>query len=99
MKRRLAARPVTSRIRAGRRFCRQNPVSTPGETYRATMQVQTPEHGPATLIIPRQGSRTWLMLDGSIRTTAVLTGQLVSELTSKLHTSAHPRITNAPAPH
>lgn len=66
-------------------------MSTPYETYRTTMQIQTPEHGPATLIITRQGSRTWLTLDGSIRTTAILTDQLVSELTSKLRTSTHPR--------
>lgn len=62
-------------------------MSTPYETYRTTMQIQTPEHGPATLIITRQGSRTWLTLDGSIRTTAILTDQLVSEL----RTSTHPR--------
>ena len=30
-----------------------------------------------------QGSRTWLTLDGSIRTTAVLTDQQLNELTSK----------------
>ncbi len=63
------------------------------------MRIQTPEHGPATLIITRQGSRTWLTLDGSIRTTAVLTDRQVSELTGKLRTSADPRITDAPAPH
>ncbi len=81
-------------------------MSTPYETYRTTMRIQTPEHGPATLIITRQGSRTWLTLDGSIRTTAVLTDttavltdQQVSELTAKLHTSADPRITDAPVPH
>jgi hypothetical protein len=65
-------------------------VSTPDETYRTTMRVQTPEHGPATLIVTRQGSRTWLTLDGSIRTTAVLTDQQLNELTSKLRTSADP---------
>ncbi len=34
-------------------------MSTPDETYRATMQVQTPENGKATLIItfPRVSDR------------------------------------------
>jgi hypothetical protein len=63
------------------------------------MRIQTPEHGPATLIITRQGSRTWLTLDGSIRTTAVLTDQLVNELTSKLRTSTRPHIPDDPAPY
>ncbi|MGH3909140.1 MAG: hypothetical protein ACRDTE_33930 [Pseudonocardiaceae bacterium] len=53
------------------------------------MQVQTPEHGRATLIVTRQGlgraARTWLTLDGAIRTTAVLDDQQVNELTSKLN--------------
>jgi hypothetical protein len=65
-------------------------VSTPDETYRATMRVQTPEHGPATLIVARQGSRTWLTLKGSIRSTAVLTDQQVAELTTKLRTNTDP---------
>ena len=64
-------------------------MSTPDETYRATMQVRTPEHEKATLIVTRQGlgraARTWLTLDGSIRTTAVLDDQQLSELTSKLN--------------
>lgn len=63
-------------------------VSTPEETYRATMRVQTPEDGPSTLIITRQGrgraARMWLTLNGSIRATAVLDAQEVSQLTSKL---------------
>ncbi|MGH3823134.1 MAG: hypothetical protein ACRDRA_09930, partial [Pseudonocardiaceae bacterium] len=63
-------------------------VSTPEETYRATMQVQTPEDGPATLIITQQGlgcgARMWLTLNGSIRATAVLDAQDVSQLASKL---------------
>ncbi|MGH3873002.1 MAG: hypothetical protein ACRDSR_16100 [Pseudonocardiaceae bacterium] len=62
-------------------------MSTPYETYRATMRVQTPEDGPSTLIVTRQGSRTWLTLDGCIRTTATLTDQQVEELTGKLRTS------------
>lgn len=66
-------------------------MSTPDETYRTTMQVRTPEHGNATLIVTRQGrgraARTWLTLNGSIRATAVLDDQQVSELTSKLQTS------------
>lgn len=74
-------------------------MSTPDETYRATMRVQTPEHGPATLIITRQGSRTWLTMDGSIQTTAALTDQQVNELTSKLRTNPDRPITGAPAPH
>jgi hypothetical protein len=74
-------------------------VSTPDETYRTTMRVQTPEHGPATLIVTRQGSRTWLTLDGSIRTTAVLTDQQLKELTSKLRTSADPRPPGVAEPH
>ncbi|HEU0128298.1 MAG TPA: hypothetical protein VFQ48_06805 [Pseudonocardiaceae bacterium] len=64
-------------------------MSTPDETYRTTMQVQTPEHEKATLIITRQGlgraARTWLTLHGSIRATAVLDDNQVSELTSKLN--------------
>jgi hypothetical protein len=64
------------------------PVSTPDETYRAVMPVRTPEHEKATLIITRQGrgraARVWLTLDGSIRTTAVLDDQQVSELTRRL---------------
>lgn len=63
-------------------------MSTPDKTYRATMQVRTPEREKATLIITRQGlgraARTWLTLDGAIRTTAVLDDQQVSELTRKL---------------
>ncbi|MGH3769305.1 MAG: hypothetical protein ACRDS0_02140 [Pseudonocardiaceae bacterium] len=63
-------------------------MSTPEETYRATMRVQTPEDGPATLIITRQGvgraARMWLTLDGSIRATAVLDAQDVDQLASKL---------------
>lgn len=74
-------------------------MSTADETYRATMRVQTPEDGPSTLIVTRQGSRTWLSLGGSIQTTAVLTGQQVTELTTKLRTSAHPRTTDAPERH
>lgn len=66
-------------------------VSTPDETYRASMRVQTPERGPATLIVTRQGTRTWLTLDGSIRTTAVLTAQQVCELTNKLRADADSR--------
>ncbi|MGA9694607.1 MAG: hypothetical protein WBR33_24820, partial [Pseudonocardiaceae bacterium] len=64
-------------------------VSTPDETYRATMRVQTPEDGPSTLIITRQGlgrsARIWLTLEGSIRSTVVLDDQQVNQLTSKLH--------------
>lgn len=74
-------------------------MSTPDETYRATMRVQTPEDGPSTLIVTRQGVRTWLTLDGSIRTTAVLTNQQVTELTTKLHTSAHPRTSDTAERH
>jgi hypothetical protein len=52
------------------------------------MQVQTPEDGPATLIVTRQGhggaARMWLTLDGSIRATAVLDDQDVNQLASKL---------------
>lgn len=63
-------------------------MSTPDETYRAVMPVRTPEHEKATLIITRQGrgraARVWLTLDGSIRTTAVLDDQQVSELTRRL---------------
>ncbi|HEY2764285.1 MAG TPA: hypothetical protein VGJ13_09780 [Pseudonocardiaceae bacterium] len=69
-------------------------MSTPDETYRATMQVRTPEHEKATLIITRQGlgraARTWLTLDGSIRTTAVLDDQQVNELRRTLRTEADP---------
>ncbi len=86
----LSRRPVCdSPNRAGRRSHRSKGdlVSTPDETYRATMRVQTPEHGPATLIVTRQGSRTWLTLEGSIRSTAVLTDQQVAELTTKLRTN------------
>lgn len=65
-------------------------MSTPDETYRATMQVRTPDHEKTTLIVTRQGlgcsARTWLTLDGSIRTTAVLDDTQVSELTTKLST-------------
>jgi hypothetical protein len=74
-------------------------VSTPDETYRTTMRVRTPEHGPATLIVTRQESRTWLTLDGSIRTTAVLTDQQLNELTSKLRTSADPRTPEVTEPY
>jgi hypothetical protein len=67
-------------------------VSTPDETYRATMRVQTPEDGPSTLIITRQGlgraARIWLTLEGSIRSTVVLDDQQVSQLTRKLHTES-----------
>ena len=67
-------------------------MSTPDETYRTTMCVQTPEDGPATLIITRQGlgrdARVWLTMNGSIRATAVLDNQQVSQLTSKLRTEA-----------
>jgi hypothetical protein len=70
-------------------------MSTPEETYRATIQVQTPEREKATLIITRQGlgraERTWLTLDGAIRTTAVLDNQQVNELTRVLHAEAAPR--------
>lgn len=65
-------------------------MSTPDETYRTTMRVQTPEDGPATLIITRQGvgrdARMWLTLHGSIRATAVLDEHQVCQLTSKLRT-------------
>ena len=67
-------------------------MSTLDETYRTTMQVQTPEHGKATLIVTRQGlgcaARTWLTLAGSIRTTVVLDDHQVSELTCKLGSTA-----------
>jgi hypothetical protein len=70
-------------------------MSTPDETYRATIEVRTPEREKATLIITRQGigraARTWLTLDGAIRTTAVLDDQQVNELTSTLRAAPGPR--------
>lgn len=58
------------------------------ETYRAAMRVDTPEHGPSTLIVLRvglgRGARTWVVLDGGIRCTAVLDDKQVDELTGHL---------------
>jgi hypothetical protein len=59
------------------------------ETYRAAMRVDTPEHGPATLLILRRGlgrsARTWLVFEGAIRATAVLPDPQIGELTAHLH--------------
>lgn len=59
-------------------------VSTPDETFRATMRGRTPEGEPTTLIVTRQGlgraGRTWLTFDGAITTTAVLTDQETERL-------------------
>lgn len=48
------------------------------------MRVQTPEDGPSTLIITRQGlgrdARIWLTLDGPIRATVALDDQQASQL-------------------
>ncbi|MGH3939244.1 MAG: hypothetical protein ACRDTG_11530 [Pseudonocardiaceae bacterium] len=52
-------------------------MSTQDETFRATLQVRTPEGHATTLIVLRRGlghaARVWLTFDGAIRTTAVLT--------------------------
>jgi len=67
-------------------------MSTPDETYRATIQVRTPENEKVTLIVTRQGlgraARMWLTLDGSIRTTAVLDDQQVNDLIRRLRREA-----------
>jgi len=63
--------------------------SAPDETYRGVMrEVQSPEHGPSTLIVLRVGvgrsARTWVVLDSSLRCTAVLTDEQAHELSAHL---------------
>lgn len=59
--------------------------STPDETFRASLHAGTPEDGPATLVVTRQGlgraGRVWLMLGGAtVATTLVLTDDQADEL-------------------
>lgn len=61
------------------------------ETFRATLPARTPGGELHTLIVTRQGlgpaGRTWLTLDGAIRTTAVLADELVEQLVAMLTAS------------
>jgi hypothetical protein len=63
-------------------------MSTPDETFRATLRGQTPEGEPTTLIVTRQGlghaGRAWLTFDGAIKTTVVLTEQEAEQLAGLL---------------
>ncbi|MDQ3761512.1 MAG: hypothetical protein M3460_07360 [Actinomycetota bacterium] len=63
-------------------------MSTPDETFRATMWGQTPEGEPTTLIVTRQGldraGRAWLTFNGAIKTTVVLTDQQAGKLAGLL---------------
>ncbi|HWR47069.1 MAG TPA: hypothetical protein VN327_05550 [Pseudonocardiaceae bacterium] len=63
-------------------------MSTPDETFRATLRVQTPEGEPTTLIVRRQGlgraGRVWLTGNGGIKTTVMLTSQEAEQLAGLL---------------
>ena len=51
-------------------------VSTPDESFRATLSTLTPDGEPATLIVTRQGlgseGRVWITFSGAWITTAVM---------------------------
>jgi hypothetical protein len=54
-------------------------VSTPHETFRATLPTATPDGERATVIVTRQGlgsdERVWLTFSGAWVTTAVMTDE------------------------
>lgn len=58
------------------------------ESYRATVTVRTPDGERTTLIVLRLGlgrdGRVWLVFDGAIRTTAVLTNPESEQLRGML---------------
>jgi biotin-(acetyl-CoA carboxylase) ligase len=70
-------------------------MSTPDETFRATMRGQTPDGEPATVIVTRQGlgrdGRAWLTFNGAIKTTVVLTDQEAEQLAGLLGDAARAR--------
>jgi hypothetical protein len=70
-------------------------MSTPDETFRATMRGRTPEGEPSTLIITRQGlghaGRAWLTFNGAIKTTVVLTDQQAVQLAGLLGDASRAR--------
>ncbi|MGH3979718.1 MAG: hypothetical protein ACRDSN_25090 [Pseudonocardiaceae bacterium] len=63
-------------------------MSTPEETFRATLRGRTPAGEPVTLIVTRQGQggagRTWLTFGATITTTAVLTDHESEQLSGLL---------------
>ncbi|MGH8571972.1 MAG: hypothetical protein ACREX8_05270 [Gammaproteobacteria bacterium] len=69
------------------------------ETYRATLQVRTPDGQPHTLIVTRRNTRrparVWLTLNGAWKTTVHLTdpeaAQLAEQLTQAQHQPPAPR--------
>jgi hypothetical protein len=70
-------------------------MSTPDETFRATLRGQTPEGEPSTLIVTRQGlghaGRAWLTFNGAMTTTVALTDQEAGQLARLLEDAARAR--------
>lgn len=71
-------------------------MSTPDETFRATMRGRTPEGEFTTLIVTRKGlghaGRSWLTFQGAIKTTAVLTDQEAGQLAGLLEDASSARL-------
>lgn len=71
-------------------------MSTPEETFRATMRGRTPEGEPTTLIVTRKGlgraGRAWITFNGAIKTTAVLTDQEAGQLAGLLGDASSTRV-------
>jgi hypothetical protein len=63
-------------------------VSTPHETFRATLPTTTPDEEQATVIVTRQGQgserRVWLTFSGGWVTTAVMTDEDAERLVQLL---------------
>jgi len=64
------------------------------ETFRGTMQGRTPEGYGATVIVLRRGEgpngRVWLVFDGAIKTTVVMTNPETNELVELLGDAQNP---------
>jgi hypothetical protein len=71
-------------------------MSTPNETFRATMRGRTPAGEPTTLIVTRQGmghaGRTWPTFDGAIKTTVELTDQEAEQLNGLIGDASSARV-------
>ncbi|MGH3930835.1 MAG: hypothetical protein ACRDTF_12755 [Pseudonocardiaceae bacterium] len=61
------------------------------ESYRATIQLRTPDGEPATLIVLRRGrgqaARVWLTFDGAMKTTVTMDNAEVDDVTGMIKTA------------
>lgn len=66
------------------------------ETFRGTMQGRTPEGYDSTVIVLRRGEglneRVWLVFDGAIKTTVVMTDPQTEELIELLGDAQNPPV-------